>query len=309
MQTLKHGTYQQGYKLGCREQCCVRAYNRWSSNRYNQRRREGQVVEWIYDTAPVAARIELLRKKYGYTLYHIAKKAGVSTHSIHTWMQRPPRIKRSSANKVMSIPLRHQLQGTSHQSIRSSIGAQRRIQAMFYRGFTEEGISRLSTVDPKTVHRIRVGATQTIQQRTHDSIVSAFNQTVLMDDPQGQFADRARSVALDNGYLPYGVWDRIDDPDCVPDNLCAEHQDPVLQDAVERVKDQVSRGFMIIEIADVAGVPRGNLNKIVHGKKKQVLPETAKKIHAACDEFETRDEPTGSNADRARKIAKRNGWR
>jgi len=309
MQTLKHGTYQQGYKLGCREQCCMRAYSRWSSNQYNQRRRAGHRVVWV-SPEEVVERVQLLRDKYRYTTRQIGRAANVSDWSICSWINGScTRLKDTTAKRIMDLPLKVQIKDKKPWSLVPSTGARRRLQAMMYRGFTGAWIYDHCGVDPKTLKRIRTGETETIQKKTHDAIVSALNETLLTEDPEGYQADRTREEALRNGYLPYGIWDDIDDPDCVPDNLYAEHQDPVLQDAVDRVKDQVSRGFMIIEIADVAGVPRGNLNKIIHGKKKQVLPETAKKIHAACDEFETRDEPTGSNADRARRIAKRNGWR
>lgn len=307
---LKHGTYQRGYRLGCREQCCIRAYNRWSSNRYNQRVRAGQTVEWIHDTTPVADRINLLRTEYGYTFRQIAKAAGVSTHSIDTWLKGPERIKRSSVEKVMRIPLEYQLQGRKPQSSRPAVGAQRRIHAMFLRGFTEEGISRLCEVNPKTIHQIRVGRCRTIQQRTHDSIETAFNRSLLLSDPQGRFADRSRRVAREERYLPYGVWDNIDDPGCRPEeDEIPTYDDDFLLEAIRRSRTLAARGFTIGEIADASSVPRPLLYKVLHGKKKKLPDDTAKKVHSGCDLLEPLPDPVGGFANRTRTIAKKNGWR
>lgn len=308
--TLKHGSYQYGYRLGCREQCCIRARNRWTSNRYVQRVKAGYTPDWVYDTDTVSERLELLMKEYGYTQRQIAKEVGTSTHSIHTWRKRPPRIRRRSADKVMSIPLRKQTRGEKPRSKRPAVGAQRRIHAMFLRGHTEEGISRQSGVSPKTIHGIRVGQQKVITQRTHDAIAAAFNATLLLPEETGYHADVSRRVARENGYLPFGVWDDIDDPDGTPELETDKigYDDPVLVEAIRRSHTLASRGFVIGEIADTCDIPRRLFHKILHGKKKKLPPDTAKKMHAGCDKLEPLPDPTGKEANATRTIAKKNGW-
>jgi DNA-binding Xre family transcriptional regulator len=309
MQTVKHGT-NQGWLQGCRKSCCDKAHRAWYATRrgfYYQRGGDKLIV----DATPSRERLVLLSEKYGRSQLQLARVLDVNNNVLHkVFTGKQKQVYKSTEDKILGVPLEYATLRNSNEPLLNIAGSARRLQSLGYRGFTKKQISEGTNLAAKTVYEIQNSGyfDRPVKLEVAEKIRDFVNHTMLAPDPEGWRNDHARERARELGWLPFGVWDNIDDPDCEPELEEPEYADPVLQDGVERCRSLAARGFTVGEIADVCGIPRPNLHKIVHGKKKQVTPETAKKIHMGCDQLDVLPDSTGPFAERARSVAKRNGW-
>lgn len=300
-QQVKHGT-NNGWLQGCRRRCCTLARDRWNYKMGVLGRNTGR-------TRPVTAavrHIEFLMNSYNVSVESIARTVNAPPTTLRKWISDDTASTRTPelVDRVLGLTLKD-LDLMKHP-VKPS---QRRLQALAYRGFSGYYIGQRYGIHSTHLDYIREGTWSTVNRDLAERIRKLCQELMIEPEPQGLNADRVRKNAKEKGYLPFGVWEDIDDPDCVPEMDDPEYADPVLQDGVERCRSLTARGFTLGEIADVCGIPRPNLHKIVHGKKKGVFPETTKKIHAGCDQLDILPDSTGPFADRARRIAKRNGWR
>lgn len=297
---LKHGT-NRGWLRGCRKRCCRNARNRWTRTR-------GALygVGLRGSVQPAVEHIRFLQRKHGATIRQISRVSGVPRTTLDYWLNhRTVAADTGSIDKVLATePSKLDVHGTV------LAGSQRRLRAMAVRGFGLTWVSERTGIHVPSLSRIRRGDLRgSILYETHEKIKEAFHTSLLLPEPQGREFSIVRARARNHGYLPAGVWEDIDDPECVPEDLDADYPDASLQDGVNRARSLAARGFTLAEVADSCEIPRPNLYKIVHGTKRNVLPETTKKLHQGCDNLDMLPDPTGGHADRARKIAKRNGWK
>lgn len=310
---IRHGTYRYGYLRGCRSQCCKRAYNRWSSYRYNKRREAGYIAEW-QPVEEVSERILLLTDTYNYTLRSLADETGFSIDTLRRWaFQKTKHAKKEKAQALFDIPLKHYLKGRTERSMVPAAGAIRRVQDMYRRGFTVAHMRRLSNVNLKLLHDLRRGLVDKVEVSTHKKIAKLMDNVLYLPEPQGSHADLARRTAEQEGYIPLGRWEHIDDPNCEPDFIPVEKvdgviMDPNLAEAIHRVRALAVRGFLVKDIAHQAGINKSSFAKIIYGDRVNTKAENIKKMNAASDYFEPLPDPEGPLARKTRTLALNRGW-
>jgi hypothetical protein len=190
----------------------------------------------------------------------------------------------------------------SYQGMR--VGAERRIRAMFYRGFNTTTISRLTGLDSKTIQLIAEGDWD-VSEREFEAVRVGFNSTLCMENPQGSTAKQATENAIRNGWSPFGVWSNIDDPDCKPETL----MDPGTEEAMNKIRKLVSLGWTIKTIAVTASINVTSAYDIAYGRSSKKLRQvTIDKIDQCYQKLKNELPPDDHHARRSRKLAKDNGW-
>lgn len=303
---VEHET-NRGWLQGCRKRCCVLARGRYrQKQRMLQYHREG--IKNSVDPTEALERIDLLQKKYHWTIKAIAAETGIPLGSIQRWVRpqtQPRSLHRRHVHKLFLLPLAPYSEGLTDRSRVDATPYLRRVQAMSYRGFTAADIAKLCDLSDHVIRELLKGDHEVIEWRSANRIRAGFIHSLTLSDPEGAHADRTRKDARKRGYLPAGVWDDIDDPDCEPDSL----QEPELQEAVERARSLAARGFQMASLARDSGISKANFYQFLYGNSLRATPETIKKINRVCDEYEVLPDPVGPQADKARTLAGRKGWR
>lgn len=98
-----------------------------------------------------------------------------------------------------------------------ALGAHRRLRALCALGWSFRDIADRSPVTRQAIHEWH--RRDTITSRVHLLIASVYDEMSMMPPPQGQYADRQRSLAARRGWVPPLAWDDID-RDAEP-RLCA----------------------------------------------------------------------------------------
>lgn len=302
---LKHGT-NRGWEAGCRERCCMRARNTY--HRGQQRLRNSQSQHFVPAVEALRAVREVAQAQ-GLRDYDVARAAGFHINTLSRWRQnKTQRVSVATLKKIRSVR-------TEPEHIRDATGTVRRLQAMQLRGFSSTALDEISKgqISHRTIRLLVTGKQPTVTVRVYDVVRHLMHSTTFMEEPTGRYADTVRRTAQRNGYLPFGVWDNIDDPSCIPDKAVTSELEgvsmpPETLEAVTRCRSLASRGFQITELAVQADVPKSTLYKIIYGERPGTKREVVDKILAACDEFEPRPDPEGPLANKTRTIAAQRGW-
>lgn len=100
--------------------------------------------------------------------------------------------------------------GTQRGGYVPALGAQRRIQALAWMGWTNEQIATAAGVSLRTVESITWGFTKSgrILVGIHDKIAGAYRAMECKPGPSALRAKRAKG----SGWAPPAAWDNIDDP-------------------------------------------------------------------------------------------------
>lgn len=184
------------------------------------------------------------------------------------------------------------------------VGAERRVRAMFYRGFGTNRISQLTGLDQKVVDGIANGSWD-VSEREFNAVRSGFTTTLCLDAPKDSPAKQAQAVASKNGWQPFGVWSDIDDPDCQPERVL----DPETEAAMLKIRKLVAMGWNIKHIAKTSGINPSNAYEIVYGRSGRCLRRvTLDKIETGYQKLKDGQPPEGIYADKSRQLAKDNGW-
>jgi hypothetical protein len=110
-----------------------------------------------------------------------------------------------------------------HRGMQTSVpacGAQRRIQALMWAGWSATDISTAAGWSHRNaVHRILKGQkgkpTVWLERKTHDAVAAVFRD-LWAKTPTSKYAGRTATAARAKGYLSALAWDDIDDPDEQP---------------------------------------------------------------------------------------------
>lgn len=184
------------------------------------------------------------------------------------------------------------------------VGAERRIRAMFYRGFDTDRISQLTGLDQPTVEQIADGSWD-VSEREFDAVRSGFTTTLCLETPKDKPAKQAQAVASKKGWQPFGVWSDIDDPDCEPEQIL----DPDTEAAMLKMRELVAMGWNIKAIAKTSGINSSNAYEIIYGRSGRCLRQvTLDKIEDGYRKLKDLSPPEGYHADKSRQLAKDNGW-
>lgn len=301
MDATKHGT-NRGWLAGCRERCCRLARNNYLNNT------RGTVIRFVPGDQAYKLLQDLLR--YGHTYETLSRATGLSTSTLSRW----------GAKKFRSVSL------ANYQRLRrgfnsnpgddayvNACGALRRIQALNLRGFGCRKIAEMSGVSLAMVLQIRNGYYTRVNRTIHDAIRKVFLSLVFEQQPTGVNADQSRRHAKKKGFLPFGVWDDIDDPKCVAEVDTSDCIDgvemyPEMADAVLRGRALAARGFLVSDIAERADVPKSTLYKILYGDRPGTKIHIIEKIQEACDILEPLPDPQGAVHNKTRTLAKQRGW-
>lgn len=146
-------------------------------------------------------------------------------------------------------------------------GTRRRLQALYWRGYSTEAILRLTGLaSAKNVRDITRGASAHVERETRDAVADAYRRLADTDPAEhGVTSDavhRARAYALRRGFAPAAAWDddTIDDPAASPDlGAKTKRRDALAEDA-----EWIARttGAGPDQIAERLGVTRNYLDKI-----------------------------------------------
>lgn len=117
-----------------------------------------------------------------------------------------------------------------------STGTRRRVQALYALGWTWDALAaELGIPNNSSVWRLAHGvhcSDRGVYRETAASIADLYER-LCMTRPEGWVADRARSIAIRNGWVPPLAWDDIDDPNAVPSGGSTDSDvDPVV---IERI--------------------------------------------------------------------------
>lgn len=96
-----------------------------------------------------------------------------------------------------------------------AIGAQRRLQALAYMGWSCPVIAEMIGSHYRPLIRIRDGARQNVMLSTHERIDKVFREYQIVEAP-GHSGRVTRGVARSKGYVSPLAWDDIDNPDEAP---------------------------------------------------------------------------------------------
>ena len=206
---MTHGTLT-AYRLHkCRCEKCVAHASRYGKRlRYEHQHGQRRVV----DSAEAHARIrEML--DYGISVRAIADALGYDApNSVWTLLRRP-RMRRSTYERVMSMPMPDTTVRDSR--VISAVGSRRRLQALAARGWSLVTVSERTGINVSTLCEIRNGTTQTVRQSTYVSISDVYRE---LENDTGTCA-RAMTKAIKLKWAPPMAWDEIDDPAARPQGV------------------------------------------------------------------------------------------
>jgi hypothetical protein len=105
----------------------------------------------------------------------------------------------------------------------TTVGIQRRLQALSYLGWSMTEVAKHSGVPEATLNRIRHGGSEAsyLQESTYTGVVTAYARLWDTQPPPSRAATYVRRNAILNGYASPLAWDddTIDDPDAKPIGL------------------------------------------------------------------------------------------
>lgn len=197
---MRHGTLTAYRAYKCRCEDCVRVAGRYQKRlRYEHQSGEKRVV----DAAPAHDRIRELIDS-GVTVSAIADALGFrASNSVHTMLRRP-RIRKSTFDRVMSMP-RPDASKTDSRVV-SAVGTRRRLQALSAHGWSLTEIAQRTGVNVGTLCEIRNGTSDTVRQSTMRKVADVYDELALSFGP----CTRAKTKAARNHWAPPMAWDDID---------------------------------------------------------------------------------------------------
>jgi len=137
-------------------------------------------------------------------------------------------------------------------------GTRRRVQALYALGWTWDALAAEMGVRKGSVWRLAHGAHCTdrgVYRETAAAVVALFER-LCMTRPEGWVADRARNVAIRNGWVPPLAWDNIDDPSEQPTDW--QYRAPT---RAELLDDLDERGAGISEVMQALDITRQSLER------------------------------------------------
>lgn len=297
---VRHGT-NRGWEAGCRESCCQRARHRF----YKFRSQQAGTPNRMLPADNAIKKVRKLRDIYGWTFDDVVHQTGLSASQVRRWYTGDAStIQERSLRKLMRLPDRKLKRGEGNRLRVPAEGASRRLQAMAKRGFTLGWASRHCSLSDRHLGEIRSGKVEFIHPDTHEEIVKLSNLSLTLEDPQGRYADRTRSLAEQKGWQPLGVWVNIDDPHDEPETP----MEPELNALVARLKKLQARGFLLSQMARTAGTSPSTLSKILLGRFTSVRTNNLNRLYKICDTLEPLPDPEGSEHDECRRKAASRGW-
>lgn len=243
----------------------------------------------------VTQHIRRLCEKYDWTYEAIASVSGVPPRRVRHWASGRMGV---GASKVLEIPLRRM---RSELVLVHSIGSTRRLQDLCLRGFTVEAVEELTGIDGATLLSIRSGHTTEVSIKVADEVRRAHAAMMLLPEPVNE---KVTATAKRRGFLPIGVWDDVDDPECKPDSTAP----PEVEESMSKLRQMYARGFTIKELAERVRLNQSNLLDIMYGKNQAVRKPTVEKIRRLFDEVSKLPDPEGFYADRNRRLSQERGW-
>lgn len=194
--------------LTCYKHGCDHPEHRLLRNDYvNHRRREIAYGRWepYVDAEPARAHVLWLMSK-GVPLSRIKdtySEVQVLVYGRPSRGIKPSRrVRKETAEALLAIQPTLDLLGPRAEV--DSAGARRRFEALYALGWGWEAIGRHMRA---TGLQVRVTLTAEVVTAQWMRRVMAVYDELSMVRPEGQYADRTRSVAADKGYLPPLAWD------------------------------------------------------------------------------------------------------
>lgn len=206
---------------------------------------------WVYDTAPVRARVERLRE-LGWTWRQIADAADVSLNvPIFLASGRTKRLWPESAKALLSVPL---VPPPDNRRGIDSTGSRRRVQALAWMGWPAAEVARRAGTTQATL-RTEILPSRRISLAMARRISAVYDELWQTPGPSKRAAAKARSL----GHMPPMAWDddTIDDPAARADR---GDERPRTLALAENSDELVAQGFTINQAAERLGVTRHTLD-------------------------------------------------
>lgn len=149
----------------------------------------------------------------GMTPASIARAAGVAQATTHRIAHgQRETIHRMVHNKIMGVT---HAQARLADGYLPTIGLSRRIQHLYFMGWTGAEIARRVGVEQGHIYRIAEHKNRTIRQEMHHRVMDVYRE--LWDQDGGSV--RAKNTARRNGWVSIFAWSEPDDPNRRPTQL------------------------------------------------------------------------------------------
>lgn len=261
MTTPSHGT-ERRYRLNCHCDACKEAARKARARRALL----AATGRWQPYTDPTPARQHVhALLDAGFTRQEIARTAGASQPTIDRLIHgRTTEIRTQIAHAILAIdPQRTR----PDRFLTDATGTRRRLQALYWRGYSTEAILRATALgSDRNIRLITRGEIAQVTRPTRDAVDGAYRHLADLDPAEygvpHDAAQRARAFARRRGFAPAAAWDEdtIDDPAAVPDlGAKVKRQDAIAEDA-----EWIARttGAGPDQIAARLGVSRNYLDKV-----------------------------------------------
>lgn len=137
-----------------------------------------------------------------------------------------------------------------------SIGTVRRYQALIALGWTGPQIAKECGVSINSLRSIDYHGSTVVRRETARAVADAYDR-LSMTQPEGHYAERARSTARQRRWPPPLAWDDIDDPNETPIDWAYRATDH----RADSLAELDEAGASITEVCKRLDVSKGALEK------------------------------------------------
>jgi lambda repressor-like predicted transcriptional regulator len=146
---------------------------------------------------------------------------------------------------------------------------------------------------------VREGRVNIVKDEFHRKLKNLMMESLLLPDPEDQ---ETRNLAKDNGWLPFGVWGDLDNPDCEPEDPEHDHRE-----ALDKLRSLHARGFSVSRLAAEMNINRSTMGQILDNRLP-IREDLCMNILDSYDRLSLAPDPQGYGASRSRNHAARRGW-
>ncbi len=227
-----HGTTAR-YESGCHCPTCTEAA------RKAQARREllKATGRWqpFTNPDPVRAHLQALAAA-GLTRNDIARATHTPIDTLdHIRRGHYTQVRTETARRILAVNPNH---ATTNRFVIDATGTRRRLQALYWRGYSTEALCRATGIPDRNLRAITRGSATHITRETRDAATAAYRRLADTDPAEigvpADAAERALAFARRRGWAPAAAWDddTIDDPNATPDlGAQTRRRDAIAEDA------------------------------------------------------------------------------
>lgn len=209
MKRPQHCDQHKVYRIGCDD--CRAVSRKWERARARERAYRGPIMVPAYQATEHMRRLTGM----GVSVAAIARAAGLSQSAAHNvWHGKRGTIHRNTHNQIMGVSYET---AEPEDGYRPAIGLTRKVQHLFFMGWTGADIARRVGVEQGHIYRIAEGANRTVDKGMYDRTAAVYRQLCHTDGG----SVRAKNTAARNGWVSIYAYDNPDDPRDKPKGVAA----------------------------------------------------------------------------------------